>query len=236
MRRTIFLVMTSALLFGASSSGAQEEREHEDRDFTFAWHSIGRGFIGVQLLPLTPELRRHFGVPEDIGVLVSRVEDGGPAEAAGIRVGDILSAVDGLTVDGTRTLSRLIREKEDGDTVTIELYRSGALESYPVTIAERDRRVLDLAGGYRFIPDLGEPPQHDVYLAAPGLHLDKEAMEAFQNAMEGLQDRFDSEEWKDRLERFRALDFGEIQQRMEEVEKRLMELEEELEKGEKKKF
>jgi tetrahydromethanopterin S-methyltransferase subunit G len=54
--------------------------------------------------------------------------------------------------------------------------------------------------------------------------------------MKGLQDRFGSEEWQERLKRFRALDFGAIQERMEEVEERLEELEQELAEAGKRKF
>ena len=57
-------------------------------------------------------------------------------------------------------------------------------------------------------------------------------MEAFQDAMQGLEDRFNSEEFEGRLERLRELDFSAIQERMEEVEERLRTLERELELAE----
>jgi len=168
---------------------------------------------------LTPELRAHFGVAEDTGVMVARVEEGGPAEAAGIRVADILSAIDGERIDDPRTLSRALRDKEEGDSVTIELYRDGSLASYPVTVGKRDRPVLDLAGGYRFMPDLPHLMEE----------LDEESMEAFEEALRGLGDHFKSPEWQEKLERVEELDFTAIQERMHEVERRLQKLEQELE-------
>ena len=120
-----------------------------------------------------------------------------------------------------------------GDLVSVELYRGGSLQSYTVTVSERDRPVIDLAEGYRFFPNLdhlGELPDHDVIIRASGLHLDEESMEAFEEAMRDLGAQFDSPEWQERLERFNDLDFTTIQERMEEVERRLKELEEELEK------
>ena len=237
MQRVGYLAFLLTFVLGTGAVLAQEaDNEHERSNYTFAWHSTGGGFIGVQVVPMTPELRSHFGAPEDVGVLVSRVEEGGPAETAGIQVGDILSAVDGRAVESGRQLSRQIRKKEEGDTVTVELYRNGGLESYPVTIAERERPVLDLAGGFRFFGDMDEKPDHDVFISTPGLHLDGESFEAFREAMKGLEDRFESDEWQDRLKRFRALDFGAMQERMEEVEKRLEELEEELAEAGKTKF
>ena len=46
---------------------------------------VRRGYLGVGLTELTPELRTHFGVPEESGVMVSKVEPGSPAEKAGSR-------------------------------------------------------------------------------------------------------------------------------------------------------
>jgi len=223
-------VLSASLLiaFSVMPLVAQESDQAQPvqrRARVMAWHGAGGGFLGVQILALTPELRAHFGVPEDVGILVARVDEGGPAESAGIQVGDIVTAVDGETVDAGTSLSRLIRRKEEGDTVTIELYRNGGLESYPVVIAERERSVVDFAG-YRFMPG-----DFDFTISSEGLHLDAEARDAIRDAMGGLKERFDSDEWQDRLKRFEQLDFSVIQERMEEVEKRLRELERELDES-----
>ncbi len=212
---------------GAQQAPAQGERVHRSVAKVVV-RGMGRGFIGVQVLPLTPELRTHFGVPEDLGILVSSVEDGGPADTAGIRVGDILSAVDGENVEGAMSLSSAIRGKKEGESVMVELYRDGGLQSFPVVVGERDRRVFDFGGDYTFRTEM---PGHDVFIATDGLHLDDEAREAMQDAMRELGDRFDSAEWQERLQRFEQLDFSAIQERMKEVEKRLHELEEELEES-----
>jgi len=241
VKRTLMLLGWLAIGLAAS---AQEQRaqEHEGasgNDYTkrvMIWSSAGRGFLGVHLTPLTPELRAHFGVPEDTGVMVARVEEGGPAEAAGIRVGDILSSIDGERVDSSGQIARAVRAKEEGDLVNVELYRNGSLQSYTVTVGERDRRVIDLAEGYRFIPNPGELPDHDIVIRAPGLPLDEQSMEAFEEAMRGLEEHFDSPEWQERIERFNELDFSAIEERMEEVERRLKELEEDLDKEEKEKL
>ena len=244
MKRTTKLLWILAIGFSASTVIAQE---HEGRNYStrvVKIRSLGRGYLGVELTPLTPELRVHFGAPEDTGVMVARVEEGGPAEAAGIRVADILSSIDGERIVNGRELSRAVRKKEEGDLVTIELYRDGSLASYPVTVGKRDRPVIDLAGGYRFMPDIGPDmmeeleslPDHDVVISGPGFHLDEESMEAFEQAMRGLGDHFDSAEWREKLERVEELDFTAIQERMQEVERRLQELEQELQQDGKEKF
>ena len=240
MKQTTKLLWVLALGFSASTIA----QEHQGRNYTrvIKVRSFGSGFLGVELTPLTPELRVHFGVAEDTGVMVARVEEGGPAQAAGIRVGDILSAIDGERIDSGRQLSRAVRKKEAGDLVTLELYRDGSLESYPVTIGKRERPVIDLAGGVRVIPDLpdmpepGELPDRDMVIAVPGFLLDEKSMEAFEHAMRGLEDHFDSAEWQETLERVEELDFTAIQERMQAVERRLKELEKELEKEGKEKL
>lgn len=235
MRKTVQLLLLG-LGISTSMALAQEPRQHEEGNFTsriVIRDLLGRGFLGVQLTPLTPELRTHFGVPEDTGVMVSRVEEGGPAEAAGIHVGDILATVDGERIDSPRQIARAVRKKDDGELVNLELYRDGGLQSVTVTVSERDRPVIDLADGYQWIPDMEELPDHDVIFRAPGIRLNEESMEAFEEAMRDLEEHFDSPEWKEKVERLNELDFSAVEKRMEEVEKRLEELEKELEKNEK---
>ncbi len=98
----------------------------------------GGGFLGVGLSELTPELRLHFGVPEDAGVMISKVYEDSPASRAGIEVGDIITAVDGDAVDSGRDLARMIRGREDGEAATLELWRDGRVENLTAMIEERE--------------------------------------------------------------------------------------------------
>ena len=103
-------------------------------------HGSG-AFLGVQLSDLTAELRTHFGVPEDVGVMVGKVVDGSPAFRAGLEVGDIVTAVDGAAVDSASSLARAIRGHEDGDTVVLEVWRDGRMEKISAALEERGRQV-----------------------------------------------------------------------------------------------
>ncbi len=101
---------------------------------------IGRehgGFLGVRLVEMTPELREHFGVSRDAGVLVGGVEKDSPAEKAGVKVGDIVTAADGTRVASARDLSRAVRHKKAGDTMKIDLSRDRSAKQLSVTVAER---------------------------------------------------------------------------------------------------
>ncbi len=101
----------------------------------------GGAFLGVQLSDLTPELRTHFGVPEDAGVMVGKLVDGSPAFRAGLEVGDIVTAVDGEPVASASALARAIRGHEDGNTVVLEVWRDGQMQKISATLEERERRV-----------------------------------------------------------------------------------------------
>jgi membrane-associated protease RseP (regulator of RpoE activity) len=94
-------------------------------------------FLGVVFIPLTPELRRHWGVPEDTGLLVSKVVEDSPAARAGLEVGDVLTRVDGEAVEGFN-LRRLIGRKDAGETVTIEVYRGGRAQTLSATLEKRE--------------------------------------------------------------------------------------------------
>ncbi len=126
----------------------------------FGQHS--GGYIGVNPIRMTPELRQHFGAPKDAGVLVGHVEKDGPAAKAGLKVGDIVTSVDGSRVDSVRDLVRSVRRKKDGETIQIDVIRDRAPKTLTVTVASRkddDMRLGELPGRMkRFRFDHMVPP------------------------------------------------------------------------------
>ena len=99
-----------------------------------------RGFIGVSLMEITPELRVHYGAPKDAGVLVSDVQADTPAAKAGLEVGDVITAVDGTRVAWTGDVSRGIRSRKAGETVQLDVVRERAPRKLTVTVGERRER------------------------------------------------------------------------------------------------
>jgi len=123
------------VVLGAEADGAMRILGDADR----TWHpfSPGGGFLGVELTALSPELRVHFGAPEDSGVMVARVVEDSPAWRGGLRVGDIVTTLSGVRVDSPGDLAREVRER-GGETVTLELWRDGRLEQLDVALDERE--------------------------------------------------------------------------------------------------
>jgi serine protease Do len=98
---------------------------------------VVRGWLGVGIQPLTPELAKKFGVAEGEGVLVNEVFEKDPAAAAGIKPGDIIVRIDGAVVDSPNKLSRLIGTLSPGATSKIEVVRDLQHLTLEVPLSER---------------------------------------------------------------------------------------------------
>lgn len=105
---------------------------------------VRRGYLGVGLTEMTPELRTHFGAPEDSGVMVSHIESDSPAERAGLKVGDIISGIDGKDVAASWDLRAKVRDYDDGQQVPMEIWRNGKVQTLTATIQQRERPEMDM--------------------------------------------------------------------------------------------
>jgi len=105
---------------------------------------VRRGYLGVGLTELTPELRTHFGVPDESGVMVSKVEPGSPAEKAGLKVGDIISGIDGKTVHSSLDLTARVREFDEGQQAPLEIWRNGKVMTLTAALTLKERPEMDM--------------------------------------------------------------------------------------------
>jgi serine protease Do len=103
---------------------------------------VVRGWLGVGIQPVTAELASKFGVAENEGVLVNEVFENDPAAQAGIKPGDIITKVDGKSVDTPNMLSRLIAGLVPGATASIEVVRDGRRQVISVPVSERRDAVV----------------------------------------------------------------------------------------------
>ncbi|HEX8618680.1 MAG TPA: PDZ domain-containing protein [Thermoanaerobaculia bacterium] len=127
-----------------------------------------RAHLGVNLIDLTAELRDHYGASKDAGVLVGAVEDGSPADKAGLRVGDIVLSIDGKDVASAVDLRLAMLEKKEGDTVRLEVLRGRSRQTVVATVAERERVRLVTGNELRDLPIVLDSPEWRARLEALG--------------------------------------------------------------------
>jgi serine protease Do len=107
-----------------------EGRGPDSEDFVFAFGNSRR--IGVSTTQLTKQLAEFFGVADGKGVLVTSVGNDSPAAKAGVRAGDVITAVDGEKVEDAGDLTRALGKKNEGD-VTLTIVRDKHQRSITVT-------------------------------------------------------------------------------------------------------
>lgn len=97
---------------------------------------VSRGFMGILPQELTPEMARAFGMPNSHGVAVAQVTGGSPAEKAGMKVGDVITAINGNPVEDVNTFRLAVAGFAPGTTVHLKVARSGQTIDVPVTLSE----------------------------------------------------------------------------------------------------
>jgi serine protease Do len=97
---------------------------------------VSRGRIGVQIAPVTKDVAESIGLGKAQGVLVRGVEEGSPAEKAGVEAGDIIVRFDGKVIEKPADLPRAVGNTRPGNRVTLTVFRRGAQRDLSVTVAE----------------------------------------------------------------------------------------------------
>ena len=98
---------------------------------------VTRGWMGVGIQDLTPELAEYYKVKGETGVLVTQIFEGDPADKAGIKTNDIITAVNGEPVTSSRELSRRIAALGVGQKAEITIMRDGREKTVTVETAKR---------------------------------------------------------------------------------------------------
>ncbi len=115
---------------------------------------VDRGWLGAASQPLTPALAGGLGLVGVTGALIDDVQPQSPAERAGLRGGDVITAVNGQAVGDSRGLARAVGGSRPGAAVTLTVRRGSATQELQATLARmEDRAEANAAAG----PGTGKP-------------------------------------------------------------------------------
>jgi serine protease Do len=103
--------------------------------------SVTRGFLGIVIQPLTPELAQSFGLSEPAGVLIGDLNNDGPAAAAGLMRGDVIVSLDGEPVKDVTSFRNRVAMIQPDTTVNLEVLRDGDRRKMSVKIGSLPSEV-----------------------------------------------------------------------------------------------
>jgi serine protease Do len=95
-----------------------------------------RGWLGVMIQKITPDLKAKLGLKDEKGALVADVVTGGPADRAGIKRGDVIVGFDGKEITGSNELPYIVASTPVGKLVKVDVIRKGMRRSFEVKIGE----------------------------------------------------------------------------------------------------
>jgi serine protease Do len=112
--------------------------------------AVTRGWIGVQIQPVTADIADSLGIKKAEGALVAEPQAGSPAAKAGIKSGDVILSVNGEAVKDARSLARTISAMAPGTSVKLGILRAGKEDTVTLTLGELPKERQARA-------DIGEP-------------------------------------------------------------------------------
>jgi serine protease Do len=104
--------------------------------------NVARGWLGVQIQSLTPDMAASLGSADVKGAIVANVVDDSPAAKAGFQQGDVILALNGSEVDDSRDLTRKVGSLRAGERAEFSVLRDGKRQNVTAQIAKRDEQQL----------------------------------------------------------------------------------------------
>jgi serine protease Do len=152
MVRFLSSVTLLAVVVGASLLNAQQMEvvqlapSDSNTPQIFEFHNggmlSGGTYLGVNLCEIPSDRARELKLKEAYGVEITRVEDGSPAEKAGLKSGDVVLEYNGQRVEGMEQFGRLVRETPSGREVKLLISRNGAAQSIAATLQTRKLKTM----------------------------------------------------------------------------------------------
>jgi serine protease Do len=128
--------------------------------------NVTRGWIGVQIQPVTAEIADSLGLKNAQGALVVEPQSGSPAQKAGLKAGDVIVSINGETVTDARDLSRRIGAMAPGTSIRLGINRDGRSDTVSLTLGELPRERQARAGTEEREAPAIEVPKLGLSLAA----------------------------------------------------------------------
>ncbi len=116
-------------------------------DQILAHGKVVRGYLGVYIQDVTPELAKQFGLSQGGGVLVGEVSPDTPAAKAGLKKGDIILKLNGQTVDSRNSLQVQISQTPPDTPVKMEIWRDGKTQDFTVKLGELPEKAEKMGPG-----------------------------------------------------------------------------------------
>ncbi len=98
---------------------------------------VSRGYMGVRLQSLNPDMAQAMNLKDSKGAVVASVTPGDPGAKAGLQQGDVITAIDGKKVEGSDDLTMNVISHAPGSSVTLDVMRDGAPKKITVTLGQR---------------------------------------------------------------------------------------------------
>ncbi len=116
-------IAAAAFLSMPASAAAAPTAKHKQQH-SFRMQISSGGQLGAQVTNMSDDLRKFFGAPEGVGLLVDQVMPDTPAAKAGLRSGDVIIRVQGTAIDGAMDIFGAMAAAKKGDKVSIEIIRA----------------------------------------------------------------------------------------------------------------
>ncbi len=120
------------------------------KPFSLFFGGLNRPYLGVHMQDMNEDLAKYFNVDVEDGVLITDVEEDSPAEEAGMKPGDILSKIDGESVEVTDDILEILGDYDFGEEVEITVVRSGKEQKIKVELGESEHSF----GGFNVAPQI----------------------------------------------------------------------------------
>lgn len=97
---------------------------------------VTHAYMGVEITDVTPENSKFFDMTKAMGAVVTQVQPDSPASKAGLKIGDVITKIDGREVTDSGQLQVQVSEQQPGTTIHLEVLRDGKSVNVPVTVEE----------------------------------------------------------------------------------------------------